>query len=385
MDFEISTASLKEAISAIFDIVSQKMSDGADMFLKIEACADNMVKFTAHDSLVRAMFASSASVVEAGSVVANLPSLYKAVSGFPTNNKVSGEPVSVRLRRSGHGLLLTSTVKYGNKNVKQKRTVPLCDGSVPYISVMDDPTFISLDVDVFLDTLKRTLFSMSNDLSSYGGLNLFLSRDKIRFSSTNGVCLTESTCFVDLPSVGENGVVVRLSPVFSTKLVKVISYLRKSYECQNIDLALHGSTIAFLYVDFTVFSSVCDSGFPNYEALLEEIRRPVLLNTGIVLDNIRNLKYSSDKEDDFRVSLKFCGNDLVISTALCENEGIPIEGDSEVNLHIDFNINLLEQCFSNVDSEYVTLSYKDSHSPVIISPQSAGDKYTLFSILAPLR
>jgi DNA polymerase III sliding clamp (beta) subunit (PCNA family) len=150
-----------------------------------------------------------------------------------------------------------------------------------------------------------------------------------------------------------------------------------------VSVCAHSKVFWLKLGGFLVGSTTSIQAFPEYKTIFEGRDKKFVINSRVFLDNIRNILFNSPKEDQFRVSLKLSNDGMSISTASCENEGIPIENVVDHSVHLDFNAYFLEACVKNLASDVFVLAYKDRFSPVVLSPFDGNDNTTI--ILATLK
>jgi len=381
MEFEASVSHLREAVSRVFDVAPSKTQDGATVGVKITATDDGFVSFIVNDTTIVATAKFPASVTEAGTSVVALSTLFKALTGFNLMKEGSGTS-TIRLKKGSQSLYIVATTIYNKKSVKQRRVISFLDTSISDLQIISSNLFVSVPDSILLEGLRHVMVSADGGGPESKGILISFDAKKLRVVSMSGVSLTEYRGPCDVSPEYKECVI---DGAFVSKLVKILSKIVKENESQDIRLLLTDRMFIFEIDGFMVGSSVLISSYPDYGSLVSSTRKSFILDKEIFLDNLRNIMYNSDKEDDFRVSLKFFDGQLVVATQSCENEGIPLEGEGEGNLHIDFNIFILESCIRNVPTKYVGLSYKDRKSPIIISPQGEELDYSLFTILAPLK
>jgi len=386
MEFILDVVQARSAVSRIFDVAPPKAQDGSVVGVKVEATEDSKVVFSISGAGAIARSEVDADVNHIGSAVVGLPVVFKAIMGFSPFNEESGVGTEkLKIRKGSQSLTITAKTAYKNKYVNQRRVIQFLDTTVSNIQIISEDKFIDLPISTVANGLKRVLFSASSgtDTSGFSGVLVEASENKIKFASMNGVCLTEYSC--TLPEGSQETYCV-LDSGFVSKLTKVLSKFNKEDGQRSLRLLMTDRMFLFKCDGFMAGVPVMAGEFPNYSSLLAIKRKNFVVDTTILLDNLRNVMFNSDKEDDFRSTLNFHDGELLIRTPSCENDGIVLEDGSGGSLHIDFNIYLLESCIRNVETDLVSFSYKDRNSPVIVKPVNSGEAMnSMFSILAPLK
>ncbi|MCK5021501.1 MAG: hypothetical protein KAS32_31100, partial [Candidatus Peribacteraceae bacterium] len=338
MEFILDVSLARSALSRIFDVAPIKTLEGDTVGVKVEATKDNNVLFSVNGAGVVASSKIEADVNQIGFAIVSLSVLYKAIMGFTPFNSESGVGTdTLKIRVGSQSLTITAKTVYKDRSVRQRRIIQFLDTSVSNLKIISEDRFIDLPINILATGLKKVLFSASSgtDTSGFAGVLVEVFDGRIKFVSMNGVCLTEYSCALPKKS---HEIKCMLDSEFVSKLTKVLYKLSKENPERQLRLLITDRMFLFKCADFTVGVPVMVGTFPDYSSLLKIKRKTFVVSVEILLDNLRNIMFNSDKEDDFRASLNFHDGELHIRTLSCENEGIRLEGDAEGNLHIDFNI-----------------------------------------------
>ena len=383
MEFVFDIDVVQEAISLVFDLAPSKSSNGGPVPIKIRASEElGIVYFSIVDldSIVR--HEVEADVKSSGEAIVGLSNLHKSISGFVARIGDSNGADKIKFSLGRQALTLTAKAFYGGKTVNQRRSLSILDLTLPTINIPEKSEFVSVPCNLISSALRKVLFSVSAGTSSGStqGVLFDLQDTVFKMVSTNGVTLTEFRHTLDT-SKGSHQCV--LMGTFVSKLSRVLSKISPEVEGEPNIYFLMGTNIFWLsYKGLFVGCPLLNSEFPRYSSLFEGKDKKFIVESEVLLDNIRNILFNYDKEDNFRVSLSFMGDEFSVSSPACANEGLPLEAGGG-SLKIDFNAHLLEGAVKNLSSRFFIFSYKDRHTPVIFEPYDS--KVNITSIVAPLK
>jgi DNA polymerase III sliding clamp (beta) subunit (PCNA family) len=383
MEFVVDVSVIRDAISKIFDVAPSKNHEGSPVGLKINAKEDGIVTFVINDITLVSSSAFSADVKVAGEVIVGLVQMFKAVTGFTPYREGKGTKV-LKIKKGTQNLFIKAQTFYSDRSIRQKRVLSFLDTVVTDLKIITQDKFVEIPIAAVSTCLRHTMFSVASnsDGGGFAGVLFSLVGDKIYTAGMNGVCLTECKVPVE-SSLGEETCI--LESVFVAKLSKLLYKITKENKESQMQLLITDRMFLFKSEGFMVGSSILVALFPDYSSILSTERKSFVINTEILLDNLRNVMYSADKTDDFRTTLKFFDGQLIVSTIECENEGILLEKGIKGNLQIDFNVNLLEGSIRSLASEYIEVEYTNRKAPVILKPYNNDSDVHLLSIVAPLR
>jgi len=384
MEFIMDIFEARDVVTCLSDVAPQKTISGLPLGVKIEAFDTGEVVFSVNETSLVSVRKSVAKVASSGSAVVCLETLYKAVIGFsPFNENTNNGVTELRFNKASQNISITTRSAYGKKTVSNKRLLQFLDVSIPGFLITNDG-FITMPLNAVVQGLRSVLSSAASNVDSGGfdGVLFSINKGELKTVSMDGVCLTEFVTSVgDLSWEGS----CVLSTGNVTKIVKFLYKLLLGNSEGLVDIFINNRMFMFRVGSFVAGFPLLISKFPEYSALFSADRKNFIIDKKIFLDNLKNISFSSDNSDDFRVVLAFYGGELNISTATCENAGIKLEGGGEGNLHIDFNINILERCVHSMLGDKIIFLYKDRHSPVVIKAATVGETSIVRSILAPLR
>lgn len=386
MDFVVDTSSVIDAVSKVFNITPPKKSAlGDPSGVRVDASEDGFVYFSVSGSNVFGESVIEAEVRSPGHTILDLSKLFKSLTGFSPFKNDKGVK-EIRFRSSSQKMLLSAVCFYGIKKVKQQRSISLLDAPVNKVEIKKAEEFIQIPVDVMSKGVRSVLFSVSTskDMGGFGGVFFALEKNKLILASMNGVCLTEFRHFITDAGLDVSCVV---DSEHVPKISKMLYNVDNFSEADEVDILITDKVFVLRADGFTMGTSVLKDKFPEYKGILADKQKIFVVDAAMFKDNVQNITYSTDIEDDSRVSLKFFDGELSISTESCENEGIPLEFSSGNSVQADFNASLLEGVVKLFAHEKIRLNYDNRHSPFIFT--ASGDKdekdYSLISILAPLK
>ncbi len=268
-------------------------------------------------------------------------------------------------------IFIRSVTVYKDKKIRQSRTLQ------NYAVVMPDvkhlkKVLVELDINVFSEAMKRVIISVptSSDVGGSAGVYFNVVGKEFKLICTDGPTLTE---FVGSTiSEVEKESSCMLPSYFISKLSRLISKYTRGGEEGVISISLNKRVFVVRFDSLVIASSIINESFPDYLGVFIDSKKKIILKSDIFLDNIRNIIYSSDIEDDYRILVKSLGDELSLSTSSCINDGIPIiEGSS---FSVEFNASILESCVRNLMCEEFCMLYAKAGEVVTIFPYKGNLK-----------
>jgi len=381
MDFKIGVKEIQSAMSMLLDCSPSRSSFDGAVPLQIETKENRAVFSVIGSSSVVIAIVDVDKNVD-GSLVINMHDFHSAIKALKAINEEGYGSETVRVFKGRQSLKIHSTALYSGKKTKQTRSLSILESEFKHIFIPSEESFSLIPFDPFVSSVRSVLFSISTgkEPGQSSGVVLTCEENSIKSVSTNGVSLTEFKTGLD-KEIGNFS--VNVSSEFISKIGKVFYKLgSKKSENDKIGVFVDGNVFWVKYKNLMVASPIQNEVFPDYSPLLVNKNNKFIISSKIFSDNIRNILFSSIKDDDFRITLKFMEDKLDIVSSTCENEGIPLEAGN-TNLQIEFNGYLLDGAVRSLLSDYIVFSYKDRYSPVLLQPYESEKQ--LLIIVAPLR
>lgn len=383
MEFVFEVDTVQEAISLVFDLAPSKSTNGRPVPVKIQSFEDtNMVELSVSESDCVVSYKIVADVRSSGECIVDLSSLYKAITGFVTRIGNSNGTDVIKFGLGRQTLTLTAKAYYGGKLANQRRTLSILDYTMPAIIPPNNEYFVSLPCALVTSALRKVIFSLpsGSEPGSLNGVLFYINAEVFKVVSTNGVTLTEFKHCIQ-GNKGQHDCL--LGSTFISKLTRTLSKISPEVEGEpDIQFCVGKNVFWFRYKGLIVGSPLLNTAFPDYSLVFKGKEKKFIIQSEVLLDNVRNILFNSDKDDNFRLTLTFMENEFSISSPTCVNEGLPLEA-GRTSLQIDFNAYLLEGIVKNMGSKLFIFSYSDRHSPVVFEPYDSN--IDLVSVVAPLK
>jgi len=376
MDFEVKLCALQDVVSSVFDAAPQKMTSGLNSYVRITVDDAGLVHFHFVDT---DLIIKTNIIVEkytVGECSVDLGMLYRAISAF----KVDDDTISTVKLLSQSISIKNKSTGTGDKSINHRRVIPLFDAPAAGFSDVDNNEPFKIKSGFILEGLKKIAVSLTPyvDKNSLSGVLVDSIDGVIRFVSMNVVSLTE----YKIKASGCSNFRCVLPGKVVSKIIKVLSKLNYNDQIEVL-FSKDGSSITINAGLFLISFPLSKEEFRDYSKLMKDYKNCATIEADTFVENIRNLSFALNKDDQFRVSLAMLNGEMTLSVNESENSGIEVAGFNE-EFHIDFNAFLLEAVLKNIPTDHFNLHFKSNSSPVLITNTGTED-YTISSILAPLQ
>jgi DNA polymerase III beta subunit len=383
MKFSIPVSYAKKVVSLVRDVVPiRSVSQEAVGILVEPNIETKRVIFTAHgsDTLIR-VSVNDADIVEEGRVVVNSALFSNIVSLFSPadNDNVGTGNLTIETVKKNNVVQITSRTTYrGNKSVNNKRLVPLLNAELfPSIQKYSGENSSELPGIIFRDAIDRTAPSVSpsHEAGAISGIYLHAENGEFCAVSTDGVRLAEYKAKLDDPNVSFTAVVPLKFAIKASRAIDP-SEMIKIVSSDNIFWISSPGVL--------VGGVVLRGEFPDYKSFLLERKLEATIDRKLFLDNVRNIDFAGNAEDE-SATLKFSKDKLTVFNTMAENESIDVS--FEEDFEIAFNIKLLKSVVSLVGGQTISIGLSSSSGPAYFYSKDftvdTGIEFT--SVLMPIR
>jgi DNA polymerase-3 subunit beta len=231
----------------------------------------------------------------------------------------------------------------------------------------------------FKALLKQVDFSMAQqDIRYYlNGLLVEVKENNINIVGTDGHRLSFTSLELKGPSQPSQAIVPRKTIVELVKLLKDTD--------DPLEISFSGNQVHFKFNDIDLITKIIDGKFPDYSRVIPEghtnafnINRALLLDSMLRASILSNDKYRGIRMVVEENNLKLVSNNSEQEQAEEELE-IDYKGDK---IDIGFNVTYLIDVLTNIQSDQLTIAFKDSASSCLVTiPNDEKYKY----VVMPMR
>ena len=231
----------------------------------------------------------------------------------------------------------------------------------------------------FKALLKQVDFSMAQqDIRYYlNGLLLEVKENNINIVGTDGHRLSFTSLELKAPSQSAQVIVPRKTIVELVKLLKDTD--------EPLEISFSSNQVHFKFNDIDMITKIIDGKFPDYSRVIPEghtnafnIKRALLLDSMLRASILSNDKYRGIRMVVEKNNLKLVSNNSEQEQAEEELE-IDYKGEK---IDIGFNVTYLIDVLTNIQSDQLTIAFKDSASSCLVTiPDDKKYKY----VVMPMR
>ncbi len=334
---------------------------------------DNHIQLAATDLEVGVKSAVPGEIVEAGSITVPARKLGDIVRELP--------PDKVQL-----ATMANDRVEINCGSAKF-RIVGLTDEEFPPLPEIGDDFFV-INSNVLRRMIQKTAFAVSTEETRHflNGIYLNVTSDFIKMVATDGRRLAVATQNQPYSVENEIGVII------PTKAVNNI--VRTFTADEDVKIALLENQIAFGTQNITLISRLIEGEYPDYNAVMAPVisnEIELTANTEQLLAVIRRVSLlANPKTPSIKVESK--GTELNVSASTPElgeaQEQMEVKS-SGGDVEIAFNARFIMEVLRNIESEDVILKFRDSLSPVLVTPSKESeeddDKHDYMCVIMPMR
>jgi len=365
MHLSISRASLLQQVQHCQGIVEKRSTKPilCNLFLRAQ---DDCLEIIGTDLQMAILASIQTHVIEPGQTTVSAQKLFEIIKELDTDK-------DIELKIEDSFLVIKSGRSRFRLSVMQAQDYP---------GMPDDDTDMSFELDSqkFAKMIAGTAFAMSNDETrKYLTGTLFETDDTLGFRMVT----TDSHRL----ALVELALDTSLHPVKCIVPKKTVIEMRKLSEEQNgmIRLSLGARQVRLQCGSYTLSSKVIDATFPAYEEVIpKQNPRQVDIHCKKLDQSLRrSMIVANDVTHDVR--LTFTSEGLQVAAHNTEQEQAQefVEADIQgVETVIGFNGRYLRDVLGVIDTEQVSIYFRDELSPVLLTTTNdSGSKY----VVMPMR
>ena len=379
MDIVCKQSELNNAIQLVSRAVASRPTHPILSNLLVTADeVTNKISLTGFDLNLGIQTSFDATVSQSGAITIPSRLLSEIVSKLPNES-----PVSLTVEELSDNILLKS--ERGSFNIKG---IPSDD--YPKLPFVESGTSLEIDPSSFLQALKMTIFSSSNDESKQllTGVNFKFKKNILESAATDGHRLAvilnndQDVNFQDNSDDLKNSD-FNLSVTIPTRSLREIEKLVscKSHE-NSIKLFYDKGQVVFISANQIITTRTLEGTYPNYSQLIPDSFSKVFkFNRNSFIESLERIAVLADQQssvvkinlnDDRYASISADAQDIGNAEEL-----LPVTYSGE-KLEIAFNVKYLLEGLRVISSENVLLKCNLSTTPAVLVPD---DNITSFTYL----
>ena len=370
MKFIIAKPIIFKTLSHLQNIVDKKNTLPILSNILIEA-DNNKLTLSSTDMDISITETVNCNVLESGSTTINAQLIYDIIRKLSDTSEIeviSNDGKLLTLRSSGSRFSLACLPKE----------------DFPIIETTNDGNKIKAKSEILFKLIDKTKFAISNEETRYflNGLYCNITKENnnnfITFVGTDGHRLAKFSSQNNELNTEIPGVIIPKKTI--NELSKLLSE-----STDEIELDISANKIIFYFDNLILVSKLIDGNFPDYKRVIPNnnennliVKRTNLLSAVDRVSTIANEKSPVIKFKLLKNLINMSTINNENSTATEDLEAI-YDGDE---IEIGFNSKYVMDILNNLEEEDVTLSFKDSSSPIIAKEKSNPD---LIYVLMPMR
>ena len=338
----------------------------------------NKISLTGFDLNLGIQTSFDASVLKSGAITIPSKLLSEIVNKLPSES-----PVTLIVEELSDNVLLKS--ERGSFNIKGIQS-----DDYPKLPFVESGTSLDINPSLFLQSLKMTLFSSSNDESKQllTGVNFKFKQNVLESAATDGhrlaVILTNdesqntgTKSSDDLVSNNSENLSVTI-PTRSLREIEKLVSLKTSES--GIKLFYDKGQVVFITSNQIITTRTLEGTYPNYSQLIPDSFSKVFkFEKSALIDSLERIAVLADQQSSV-VKLKITDDNFVSISADAQDIGSAIEllpaSFSGEKLEIAFNVRYLLEGLRVISSEFVLLKCNLSTTPAVLVPEDNFHSFT---------
>jgi DNA polymerase-3 subunit beta len=338
----------------------------------VKAIGDQ-IQLAATDLEVGIKCVVSGEVANPGSITIPAKKLSDIVRELPSVTD-SGEPAKVKLTT-----LSNDRVEIDCERAKFK-IVGLPDEEFPPLPELVDP-ILTISSTVLCQMIQKTVFAASTEETRHflNGIYFHVNADTMKMVATDGKRLAVASQTIMEPVKQKIGIIIP---------IKTVNNILRTFTADEpIRIALLENQVLFSTQDITLISRLIEGDYPDYEAVINPVLKndvTLTANTDRLLSVIRRVSLLANPKTP-SIKVESNNGELNVSASTPElgeaQEQMQAKTDGG-KVEIAFNAKYVMDVLRNIQTEDSILKFRDSLSPVLISP-SEGNDY--MCVIMPMR
>ena len=241
----------------------------------------------------------------------------------------------------------------------------------PKIPILNASSLSSLNGNLLLNAINKTLFASGNDelRPVMSGLYCEFSTDQTTFVATDAHKLVKHTR-TDVQSAETTSFILPKKPLNILK--------NNIQEDEDINLEYNDTNVSFKFNNITIICRLIDGKYPNYDAVIpKENPNKLIIDTKTLLSSIKRVAIFANKTTH-QIKFKLAGSELQITSedldfANKAEERLACKYDGE-DMEIGFNSRFMIDILNNIGSEMISIEMSAPNRAGIILPLDGQDE-----------
>jgi len=380
MKFSIKLNELQELLKFL-RICVKATSDEPSARININV-KDGFVFFVSSDNFNSIKICSNTSeVYSEGSVAVLYTDLHPFVNSFKFFEEKSGgvEDVNFKLNEKSLSLSVKNFITDGSFSKSNVR-LPIFNSHYDDGLFNFDRTDFLLGSSMLKATLDKISFTLDplHNVTFLRGASLIFTENEIHFAGTNGIVISEYTV-KNTSGVSDSSYI--LSYDFVKGFRSILSPLANkeevfiSFFIDNGKIKVKTDNIVF------VGNLIVGYEFPDYRSeLLKDKDFKLVLNKDILLSNIMPSMSLLDKDDNYRLTFNYTGEEVKFFNDNFESSFTVGEENSH-DIKIDVNGRLLKEVINCIDDDKIIFKFSDENNAMCFDSEMFEDQKCLITYI----
>ena len=336
---------------------------------------DDRIQLAATDLEIGIKSLVNGEVTAPGSITVPAKKLSEIVHELPSLSE-SGDPAKVKI-------ITTSNDRVEIECERAKfRVVGLTDEEFPSLPDLGEAS-LTLNSNTLRQMIQKTIFAASTEETRHFLNGVYLATDdtSLKMVATDGRRLAVVTEKLEEPVKQKLGIII------PTKTVNNI--IRIFTEKEDIKIAVLENQVIFANQDIVLISRLIEGEYPDYQAVINPVLKNEIImraKTEQLLSVIRRVSLLANPKTP-SIKIEAYDDELTVTASTPElgeaHEQMPVSIDGG-RIEIAFNARFIMDVLRNIDTEQSTLKFRDSLSPVLVTPSSENEANYL-CIIMPMR
>ena len=328
----------------------------------------NKISLTGFDLNLGIQTSFDANVDKSGAITIPSKILSEIVSKLPNES-----PVTLKVDEDSENILLKSD--RGSFNLKG-----IASDDYPNLPFVESGTSLDINPTVFLQALKLTMFSSSNDESKQllTGVNFKFKNQSLESAATDGhrlavVLTTEGENFSKSEIINNlNNGDDYLSVTIPTRSLREIEKLVATKEKDTIKLFYDKGQVVFISSNQIITTRTLEGSYPNYSQLIPDTFSKVFkFERNLIINSLERIAVLADQQSSV-VKININDDNFASISADAQDIGnakelLPVSFNCD-QIEIAFNVRYLLEGLRVISSENILLKCNLPTTPAVLVP-----------------
>ena len=373
MDFTIPVETLQNVVKKMSYVLKIATDDVTSMMM-MDASGDQVKFYGTGGAVHEIITARDCEIAEKGKILMQLRDISNYIIKFmPLSDGFGTESFRI-IADDREGTIKTKTIFPSGKPAYRKLKFKTFNTALlPTIKDFEDAQLI-VNSDILLEGLGKILHCVdpSEIREALSGVYICVDKDKIIFTGTNGVKLSEAKLNI-VADIKESIYVLKYSMAIAMKMsLDHDSQVFMKFEGRDMyikcnDVYLSGGL-------------VLNDPYPDYKSTLKAFDKVMSIPRYDLIDSVSAANSVLDPEDNHRLTMQFRGNELTLKNDRMEAVH-KFDYEFAYDLDVDVNGAFLLSMITDLTGEYLEVCFIDNLKPVILRAKDNTDHTSLLMLL----